>query len=93
MSVGESGSRAVGAVTWGDSPIVAELSRSDVWRVTVGGVESPEDAASLANLYSGAFQSPAYGHPGIAMLEDLARRMGGVASYDPPKPAGSGILY
>jgi hypothetical protein len=79
--------RSIGTVT--DDEATYELLADRTWRVTFGTEQQPETERSLADYYSGdEWYGPAQGHFGAIVLEDLAQRIGGKASYevqhDPP---------
>lgn len=84
MSMGEAGVDPIGWVTWGDSPVVATLVGRDAWRVTLGGEDRPDIAATLAERYSDAYAGPSDGAYGHRILRELARKVDGEMTWNLP---------
>lgn len=84
--------RPIGFVSYAEGQVLAELIGHDRWRVTVAGKDAPDLARSLAALYRDTYAGPSDGYYGQAILRDLAERIGGVASFDQPRPAAFGEI-
>ena len=84
--------KPLGFVSFADGIILAELFGVDDWRVTVAGKDSPGMARSLAALYEDSYRGPQDGYYGQLILKDLAKRMGGVDSFDQPRPAPFDVI-
>jgi len=79
----------IGSVTRPDNGWTAVLHEDFTWETS----PDPTSAERLAFLYADFPHSPSMGRPGALMLDDLAKLVGGVVTFEPKTPNSPGTVY